>query len=149
MESLFECINSVRCVDAEEKFADVQTQNETDGKAFKVEHDPRVTKIGRFIRKTSIDEIPQLWNILKGDMSIIGICPPLPREVVLYTPYEMNRLTVKVGLGTIAQVAGRSDLPFQEWVDLDITYIQKRSLRLDIKIFFQMVFAVIRRDGAK
>ncbi len=137
------------CVDAEARFAEVQKENETDGLAFKAKNDPRVTRVGHFIRKTSIDELPQLWNILKGDMSIIGIRPPLPREVVLYTPHEMDRLLVKAGLGTMAQTNGRSDLPFDVWTDLDIEYIQKRSLWMDVKVFCKMIIAVLRRKGAQ
>ena len=136
------------CIEAEEQFAEVQKRNESEGLAFKAKDDPRITRIGRFIRKTSIDELPQLWNILKGDMSIVGIRPPLPREVVLYTPHEIDRLHVKAGLGTMAQAAGRSSLPFDAWTDMDIEYIENRSLWMDTKIFFKMILAVLRRKGA-
>lgn len=137
------------CTDAEEKFAEVQKSNQTDGIAFKSENDPRITKIGHFIRKTSIDELPQLWNVLKGDMSIIGPRPPLPREVVLYTPHQMERLIVKGGLSCICQCEGRSDMSFDEWVESDIKYIKNRSLKLDFSLMLRTASAVIKRKGAK
>ena len=137
------------CVDAEERFAEVQKENQSDGLAFKSDDDPRITKIGKFIRKTSIDELPQLFNILKGDMSIIGPRPPLPREVVLYTPYHMERLLVKGGLSCICQVEGRSDMEFDKWVDSDIEYIKKRSLLFDISLLFRTIAVVIMGKGAR
>ena len=137
------------CTDAEEKFAEVQKSNQTDGIAFKSENDPRITKIGHFIRRTSIDELPQLWNVLKGDMSIIGPRPPLPREVVLYTPHQMERLIVKGGLSCICQCEGRSDMNFDEWVESDIRYIKNRSLKLDFSLMLRTASAVIKRKGAK
>lgn len=137
------------CVDAEEKFREVQKTNQTDGLAFKSEDDPRITKIGHFIRKTSIDELPQLWNVFKGDMSIIGPRPPLPREVNLYTPYQMQRLLVKGGLSCYCQCNGRSDMPFDEWVESDLKYIQERSMWVDIKLMFKTVMVVIRKKGAR
>ncbi len=137
------------CVDAEKRFAEVQKENQSDGLAFKSEDDPRITKIGKFIRKTSIDELPQLLNILKGDMSIIGPRPPLPREVVLYTPYHMDRLLVKGGLSCICQVEGRSDMEFDKWVESDIDYIKRRSLKLDISLIFRTIIVVITGKGAK
>lgn len=137
------------CVDAEARFAEVQKENQSDGLAFKADNDPRITKIGKFIRKTSLDELPQFWNVLKGDMSIIGPRPPLPREVVLYTPEHMDRLLVKGGLSCICQTEGRSDMPFEEWVDTDIEYIKTRSAGLDLKLMFKTVTAVLLRKGAK
>lgn len=137
------------CVDAEAKFAEVQKENKSDGLAFKSDDDPRITKIGKFIRKTSIDELPQLWNVIKGDMSIIGPRPPLPREVVLYTPEQMERLLVKGGLSCICQTEGRSDMEFDKWVESDIKYIKNRSAALDLKLMFKTVSAVIQRKGAK
>lgn len=137
------------CTDAEEKFSEVQKSNQTDGIAFKSENDPRITKIGHFIRRTSIDELPQLWNVLKGDMSIIGPRPPLPREVVLYTPHQMERLIVKGGLSCICQCEGRSDMSFDEWVESDIRYIKNRSLKLDFSLMLRTASAVIKRKGAK
>ncbi len=137
------------CVDAEEKFYLIQQENETDGLAFKSANDPRITKIGGFLRRTSLDELPQLWNILRGDMSIIGPRPPLPREVVLYTPKHMDRLLVKGGLSCAAQCEGRSDIKFEKWVKSDVEYIQNRNLRLDFKLMLQTAWAVIRKKGAK
>ena len=137
------------CVDAEAKFAEVMKDNQTDGVAFKSDDDPRVTKIGKFIRKTSIDELPQFFNTLRGDMSIIGPRPPLPREVVLYTPEQMDRLLVKGGLSCICQTEGRSDMEFEKWVEGDVEYIKTRSPKLDLKLMFKTFTAVIQRKGAK
>lgn len=137
------------CTDAEEKFAEVQKENQSDGLAFKSDEDPRITKIGRFIRKTSIDELPQLFNVLVGHMSIIGPRPPLPREVVLYTPKHMDRLLVKGGLSCICQVEGRSDMEFDKWVETDIQYIETRSLWLDILLFFKTISVVLMGKGAR
>lgn len=137
------------CVDAEKKFAEVQKENETDGLAFKSENDPRITKIGRFIRKASIDELPQLWDVFCGHMSIIGPRPPLPREAVLYTPHQMQRLMVKGGLSCICQVEGRSDMEFDKWVESDIEYIKTRSAGLDLKLLFKTIGVVIMKKGAR
>lgn len=137
------------CMDAEQKFKQVQKENESDGIAFKSENDPRITRIGRFIRKTSIDELPQLWNVLKGDMSIIGPRPPLPREVVLYTPHQMERLLVKGGLSCTCQVEGRSDMEFDKWVESDIEYIKTRSTKLDLKLMCKTIGAVVKKKGAR
>ena len=137
------------CVDAEKKFAEGQKANEPDGLAFKSENDPRITKIGRFIRKASIDELPQLWDVFCGHMSIIGPRPPLPREVVLYTPPQMQRLMVKGGLSCICQVEGRSDMEFDKWVESDIEYIKTRSAGLDLKLLFKTIGVVIMKKGAR
>lgn len=137
------------CMDAEARFAEVQKENQSDGLAFKSDNDPRITRIGGFLRKTSIDELPQLFNVLRGDMSIIGPRPPLPREVVLYTPEQMDRLIVKGGLSCICQTEGRSDMEFDKWVEGDVEYIKNRSLGLDLKLIFKTVGAVLLRKGAK
>lgn len=137
------------CVDAEQKFAEVQKENETDGLAFKSENDPRITRIGHFIRRTSIDELPQLWDVFCGHMSIIGPRPPLLREVVLYTPHQMQRLQVKGGLSCICQVEGRSDMGFEKWVESDLEYIQTRSAGLDLKLVFKTIGVVIMKKGAR
>lgn len=137
------------CIDAELRFSEVQKENQSDGLAFKSDDDPRITKIGKFIRKTSIDELPQFWNVLKGDMSLIGPRPPLPREVVLYTPEQMDRLLVKGGLSCICQTEGRSDMEFDKWVESDIEYIKTRSVALDLKLMFKTISVVILRKGAK
>ena len=135
--------------DAEKKLDSLMDKNEVNGPAFKIKDDPRITKVGHFIRKTSIDELPQLWNILKGDMSIIGPRPPLPREVAQYTPYQMHRLDVKTGLACYHEVMGRSDSnDFDEWVEQDFKYIRERSLWTDIKIILLTVKVVLTGKGA-
>lgn len=137
------------CLNAEEQLEVLLEKNELNGPAFKLEDDPRVTKIGRFIRKTSIDELPQLVNILKGDMSIIGPRPPLPREVAQYTPYQMHRLDVKTGLACYHEVEGRSDdTDFNNWVEADLRYIRERSMLTDLKIIFMTVKVVLTGKGA-
>ena len=137
------------CMDAEKRFEEVQKGNQSDGLAFKSDSDPRITRIGGFLRRTSLDELPQFLNTLKGDMSIIGPRPPLPREVILYTPEQMDRLLVKGGLSCICQTEGRSDMEFDKWVEGDVKYIKTRSVGLDLKLMFKTVGAVITRKGAK
>ena len=133
---------------AEELLEQLKEHNEMDGPAFKMENDPRITRIGRFIRKTSIDELPQFYNVLRGDMSIVGPRPPLPREVREYTPYQMQRLSVKPGLTCIWQTQPRrNDLPFREWIELDLEYIEKRSLWLDIRLMFRTVRCMFAGEG--
>ena len=127
---------------AEELLEQLQEQNEQSGPVFKIKDDPRITKVGKFIRKTSIDELPQLLNILKGDMSIVGPRPPIPREVAQYTQYQMQRLLVKPGLTCYWQVGGRNEIGFDEWVELDIKYIEERNLWIDIKLIFKTVFVL-------
>src|SRR6478735_8485106 len=126
--------------DAEAKLAELLQQNEATGAMFKMKNDPRVTKIGRFIRKTSIDELPQLLNVLKGDMSLVGPRPPLVREVNEYTEYQKQRLLVTPGCTGLWQVSGRSNVGFEEMVELDLTYITTRSLMADIKIICRTIF---------
>ena len=135
--------------DAEAKLESLMDQNEVNGPAFKIKNDPRITKVGNFVRKTSIDELPQLVNIIKGDMSIIGPRPPLPREVAQYTPYQMHRLDVKTGLACYHEVSGRSkNNDFDQWVEEDLRYIRERSLWTDLKIILLTVKVVIAGDGA-
>ncbi|WP_240547849.1 sugar transferase [Paenibacillus lignilyticus] len=122
---------------AEEKLKDLLDKNEIQGAMFKMKDDPRITKVGKFIRKTSIDELPQLVNVLKGDMSLVGPRPPLPREVAEYSEYDKLRLTVTSGCTGLWQVSGRNDLSFEEMVKLDLEYIQKRSVTGDLKIIFK------------
>ena len=137
------------CVDAEKKLASLMDRNEMTGPAFKIAEDPRITKIGKFIRRTSIDELPQLINIIKGDMSIIGPRPPLPREVEQYTPYQMHRLDVKTGLSCYHECYGRSDChDFDEWVEADLKYIRERSMWTDLKIIFMTIKVVLTGKGA-
>lgn len=123
-------------------------QNEMEGPAFKIKEDPRITKLGRIIRKTSIDELPQLLNILKGDMSIVGPRPPLPREVEQYDDYQMQRLYITPGLTCYWQIQPhRNDISFDEWMELDIQYIQERSFVTDWKIILKTFGAVLGLNG--
>ena len=123
-------------------------QNEMEGPAFKMKDDPRITRFGRFIRKTSIDELPQLWNVLKGDMSLVGPRPPLPREVALYTDYQYQRLSVTPGLTCYWQIQPkRNSLSFDEWLSWDLKYISERNFWTDIKILFKTVGAVFGLEG--
>ncbi|MED3936471.1 sugar transferase [Priestia megaterium] len=131
---------------AEEKLAELLEHNETTGAMFKMKNDPRVTKIGRFIRKTSIDELPQLINVLKGDMSLVGPRPPLKREVEQYSEYHLQRLLVTPGCTGIWQVSGRSNIGFEEMVELDLYYIKTRNCKLDIKIILKTVKIVVIPD---
>lgn len=136
------------CVDAEEKLKDLADKNESDGLAFKIAKDPRVTKIGAFIRKTSIDELPQLFNILKGEMSFVGPRPPLGIEVMRYNDYQIQRLLVKPGLTCYWQCSGRSNVGFDEWMDMDMKYIKERGFWKDIAIILKTVPAVLFGRGA-
>ena len=124
-------------VGAETQQAKLGKQNEMQGPMFKIANDPRITKIGRFIRKTSIDEFPQLWNVIKGDMSIVGPRPPLPVEVAEYTQRDWKRLAIKPGCTGLWQVSGRNKLGFREMIRLDLLYIEQRSIRLNMMIIFK------------
>jgi exopolysaccharide biosynthesis polyprenyl glycosylphosphotransferase len=134
--------------DAELKLKDLLEKNEISGAMFKMKEDPRVTKIGRFIRKTSLDELPQLWNVLKGDMSLVGPRPPLPREVEEYTAYDCQRLLVTPGCTGLWQVSGRSNLSFKEMVNLDLYYIKKRTVIMDFKIIAKTIKVLFGSDSA-
>jgi lipopolysaccharide/colanic/teichoic acid biosynthesis glycosyltransferase len=137
------------CVDAEARKKELQDQNEMQGPVFKIADDPRITKVGRFIRRTSIDELPQLVNILMGDMTVIGPRPPLPDEVAQYDEYQMHRLDVKTGLACYHECLGRSDSDsFDAWVEQDLKYIRERGMLTDIKILLLMVKAVLSGRGA-
>lgn len=127
---------------AEELLKELLDKNEIQGAMFKMKEDPRITKIGKFIRKTSIDELPQLWNVLIGEMSLVGPRPPLPREVKEYTRYDKQRLLVIPGCTGLWQVSGRNSLSFKQMVELDLQYIENRSFIMDIKIILR-TFAVI------
>lgn len=124
---------------AEELLDNLLSQNEVSGAMFKMKNDPRVTKTGRFIRKTSLDELPQLWNVLKGEMSMVGPRPPLPREVAEYSRYDKQRLRVTPGCTGLWQVSGRNSVGFEEMVELDLEYIRSRKYWYDIKIIFKTV----------
>ncbi len=135
--------------DAEARLADLQQHNEaSDGLLFKMRDDPRVTPVGRWLRRFSLDEVPQLLNVLKGDMSLVGPRPPLPREVAQYGDDVRRRLLVKPGLTGLWQISGRSDLSWEESVRLDLHYVENWSLALDLMIIWKTVFAVLRRQGA-
>lgn len=137
-------------VDAEARKIALEHQNEMgNAPTFKMEADPRVTRIGRFIRKFSIDELPQFWNVLVGEMSLVGPRPPIPSEVEKYQRWQMRRLSMKPGLTCIWQVSGRSNIAFSEWMKLDLEYIDKWSLFLDIKLILWTVPAVLMGRGAK
>lgn len=123
-------------------------KNEASGPVFKIKQDPRVTKIGRFIRKTSIDELPQLVNVVRGEMSLVGPRPALPEEVEQYTPFERQRLSVVPGLTCYWQVSGRSNIGFQEWVMLDLKYINERCLKVDISLIFKTVLVLLGSKDA-
>jgi exopolysaccharide biosynthesis polyprenyl glycosylphosphotransferase len=133
---------------AEEKLKDLLDKNEISGAMFKMRDDPRVTKVGKLIRKTSIDELPQLFNVLRGEMSLVGPRPPLMREVAEYTDYDKQRLYVTPGCTGLWQVSGRNNLSFKEMVELDITYIENRNIWFDIKIMLKTVKAVLGSQDA-
>lgn len=133
---------------AEDKLKDLLDQNEVSGAMFKMKDDPRVTKVGKFIRKTSIDELPQLFNVLRGDMSLVGPRPPLTREVAEYTNYDKKRLAVTPGCTGLWQVSGRSNLDFKQMVELDITYIEHKCIMFDIRIILRTVKAMVGSKDA-
>jgi len=136
------------CPDAEEQLNELLSQNQMDGPVFKIKDDPRITRVGRFLRKTSLDELPQLLNVLRGDMSIVGPRPALPREVELYSDYQRQRLYVTPGLSYYWQIAPhRNEMSFDEWVALDLKYIQERSFWVDWKIIFLTVRAMLMKYG--
>ena len=133
---------------AEQMLDGLLSKNEMSGPAFKIKDDPRVTKFGRFIRKTSIDELPQLWNVLMGDMSLVGPRPPLPREVEMYTEHQKLRLLVTPGITCYWQVQPkRNSLSFDEWLEFDLKYISERSIGTDMKILFKTIGAVCGLEG--
>ncbi|MEZ4515572.1 MAG: sugar transferase [Chloroflexota bacterium] len=125
-----------------------QKEREAEGK-YKLANDPRVTRVGKFLRKTSLDEIPQLWNVIKGDMSLVGPRPPIPYEVELYLFHHHERLRTTPGITGLWQVEGRSATSFEEMVEMDVEYIQQQSLMLDIKLILGTVTAVISGKGAR
>ncbi|MEE6684687.1 sugar transferase, partial [Limosilactobacillus fermentum] len=133
---------------ADELLAKLQDQNEVDGAMFKMKDDPRITRVGRVIRKYSLDELPQLINVVTGSMSIVGPRPPLVSEVEQYTEYDKQRLLVTPGATGMWQVGGRNDVDFDEMVRLDLTYIQNRSVWLDLKIMLETVKVMIKPNGA-
>jgi lipopolysaccharide/colanic/teichoic acid biosynthesis glycosyltransferase len=135
-------------VNAEELKQMLLASNEQSGPVFKMQRDPRVTRIGRFIRKFSIDELPQLVNVLRGDMSIVGPRPPLPSEVELYEAWQRRRLSVRPGLTCVWQVSGRNEISFQDWMLLDMRYIDHWSLARDFNLIWKTVPVVLTGRGA-
>ena len=146
---LFHCYKfRSMCVDAEEKKQDLMHLNEASGPVFKIKADPRVTRIGAFIRKMSIDELPQFFNVLKGEMSIVGPRPPIPSEVEQYGDHERKRLAVHPGITCLWQIGGRSNVTFERWVELDIEYIESMSFGKDVMIVLKTIPAVLKGSGA-
>ena len=136
------------CVDAEDRKHALHHLNEMDGPVFKIKRDPRITPVGAFIRKFSIDEMPQLWNVLRGDMSIVGPRPPVPPEVEEYGDHERGRLAVQPGLTCLWQINGRSNIAFEQWVELDLQYIETMSFMNDVIIVLKTIPAVLSGTGA-
>ena len=133
---------------AEELLEDLQKMNEMSGPVFKIKEDPRITRVGKFIRKTSLDELPQIINILNGDMSFVGPRPPLVNEVKQYNEYQIQRLLVKPGLTCIWQVSGRNNIDFDEWIELDLKYIKERNLMLDLTLILKTIPALLGDENA-
>ena len=134
--------------DAEERRHEIEHMNEMDGPVFKARNDPRVTRLGRFLRKFSLDELPQFWNVLKGDMSLVGPRPPIPDEVARYERWQRRRLAMKPGLTCLWQISGRNELDFDQWMKLDLAYIDNWSTWLDVKILARTVPVVLSGRGA-
>jgi lipopolysaccharide/colanic/teichoic acid biosynthesis glycosyltransferase len=134
--------------DAENRVAELQSSNEVSGPVFKMRADPRVTRVGSLLRRTSLDELPQLLNVLKGEMSLVGPRPPLPKEVEQYRPSDAIRLSVKPGLTCLWQISGRSTVGFDEWMEFDRDYIRRMSLQVDLGILLRTVWAVMSCKGA-
>ena len=135
-------------INSDQKLQQLLAENEKDGPIFKMKHDPRITPVGRFLRKYSLDELPQFISVLRGEMSIVGPRPPIRREVEQYDEVAARRLTVKPGITCYWQVMGRSDLSFDEWMELDNRYINEMSFLVDVTIVFKTPLAVIRGKGA-
>ena len=136
------------CVGAENMLSDLMDQNELDGPAFKIKKDPRITKFGVKLRKNSLDELPQLINILNGTMSIVGPRPPLPNEVAQYNEYQRHRLDVVPGLTCYWQCSGRNNITFDQWMEMDMQYIRERSMITDIKLIIKTIIPVLKGIGA-
>ncbi len=135
-------------IDAERHKQEVESLNEQDGPVFKVRSDPRITSVGKFLRRSSLDEIPQILNVFRGEMTVVGPRPPLPSEVEHYQPWHRKRLEVRPGITCLWQISGRSHLSFNEWMRLDMEYLKQRSFRTDLLILLKTIPAVIARKGA-
>lgn len=133
---------------AEELKSELENKNEMAGPMFKIKDDPRITRVGKFIRKTSIDELPQLVNVIKGEMSLVGPRPSLPKEVEQFEPWMKERLLVQPGITCFWQVLGRNNIPFEEWMKLDIKYVKEMNYWLDIKLIFKTFFVLFGDDNA-
>jgi exopolysaccharide biosynthesis polyprenyl glycosylphosphotransferase len=136
-------------LDAEARLEALRARNEMTGPVFKMRDDPRITRVGRFVRRTSLDELPQFWNVLKGEMSVVGPRPPIPAEVRQYKRWQRRRLSVKPGITCIWQVSGRNEIDFDEWMELDLRYIDEWSLWRDVQICLQTIPAVFSSRGAR
>jgi len=135
-------------VDAEKMQAAIMDQNEASGPVFKIKNDPRITNVGKFLRKTSLDELPQFFNVLKGDMSLVGPRPPIMKEVNQYKPWQLRRLSMRPGITCTWQIMpSRNSIPFEEWMKLDLQYIDNWSLQQDFLLTFKTVRAVIMGSG--
>jgi lipopolysaccharide/colanic/teichoic acid biosynthesis glycosyltransferase len=146
---LFDCFKFRSMTeDAEDRKEELAHLNEATGAAFKMKDDPRITGVGRFLRRSSLDEFPQLWNVLRGEMSIVGPRPQIAEEVLQYTPRQALRLLVKPGLTCLWQISGRSHLDFEAWMELDLEYVRRRSLAFDLHVLTRTLPAVIERKGA-
>jgi lipopolysaccharide/colanic/teichoic acid biosynthesis glycosyltransferase len=129
--------------------ASLMSQNEADGPAFKIKNDPRITKVGKFLRKTGLDELPQFINVLIGDMSLIGPRPPIPEEVKLYERWQLRRLSMKPGITCTWQInENRNDISFDEWMRMDLQYIDNWSYKLDLILFFKTIRTILKGSGS-
>jgi lipopolysaccharide/colanic/teichoic acid biosynthesis glycosyltransferase len=134
--------------DAEKQLARLKALNEMDGPTFKIKNDPRITRVGRFLRKTGLDELPQIYNVLKGEMSLIGPRPPLESEVKMYERWQLRRLSVKPGITCTWQIIpNRNDVKFEKWMKMDLNYIDNWSLTKDIRLFFETMFTFFNAGG--
>ena len=135
------------CDGAEQMLESMKNENEQEGPVFKVKNDKRITRVGKIIRRASIDELPQFFNVLKGDMSVVGPRPPLPDEVKQYKTWQNRRLSMKPGITCIWQVSGRNKIPFEQWMKLDLQYIDTWSIGLDFMIILKTIKTMVMRDG--
>lgn len=137
------------CMDAEARLAELLSRNQhLKGVTFKIKDDPRITKVGKWIRALSLDELPQLFNVFRGDMSLVGPRPPVPREVAMYSIKDRRRLEAMPGITCFWQVGGRAEIDFPQQVELDVMYIERQSLWTDVKILLKTIPAVVNRKGA-